>query len=293
MSFRQVVLFAAVSSLSFSHRGARAQAPQGMGPSTPLPLVVELKSVPVGSWSEYRIADGKNNLAIRMALVTRSARSVNVETRIQGGPVAALGETTVRMSLPLDGAAVLKPTEQVIQLGGNPPMFLPVDLGGATAQSFKKLDPKKRLGADNVVVAAGTFPRADHYQEKGAAGETIDFWVSKKVLPFGLIKVSSAPSGGGAAVTMELTAQGGGAKPAITKTPQPFDAATIMKQAQPAMAGDAAAGKGGPPARPIPSPHPGMPPTVPGSTAGPGAGTGVGPSPAKNPAGGKGAKSEK
>ena len=269
MSFRPIVLLVLCSLVSLTSVSARAQAPQGMGPSTPLPLVVELKRVPVGSWSEYRVADGQNNLSIRMALVARSPRGVNVETRIQGGPVAALGSTTVRMSLPLTGEAVLKPTEQVIQLGDNPPMLLPVDLGGATAQTFKKLDPGKRVGVDNVVVAGGTFPRAEHYQEKGPAGEAIDFWVSTKVLPFGLVKVASTPSAGGKAVTMELTAKGSGAKPTITKTPQPFDAATIMKQAQPAMAGDAStAAKGGPPARPIPSPHPGMPPTPAGSQAG-------------------------
>jgi hypothetical protein len=248
---------------------AQMQAPQGVGASTPLPLVVDLKKVPVGSWSEYRIADGRNTMLVRMSLVTRSKRSVDVESQIKGGPVAALGQTTMRMSVPLEDATEVKPTGQVIQLGDNPPMLLPSSLGGAHPQTFKKLDPKLRIGIEAVTVPGGSFPRAEHYREKGAGGETVDFWISKDVMPFGLIKAKSVAATGGVGVAMELAGHGSGAKPAITKTPQPFDAAVIMKQAQPAMVGQSAPAIAGPPLRPIPSPHPGMPPTPAGATPAP------------------------
>ena len=255
---------------------AQAQAPHGAPAAapaqaaTPLPLAVDLRKVPVGSWSEYRIADGQNTMAVRMALVARLGQKAQVETEVKGGPMAALGRTTMRMSLAMDATGEVKPTDQVVQLGENPPMTLPAEMAGARAQTFKKLDPKQRIGVDSITVAAGAFPKAEHYQEKGASGETIDFWVTKTVLPFGLIKVTSSGAPGGKALAMELTGHGAGAKPIITKTPQAFDPALIMKQAQPAMSGGhGSPPAGGPPPRPIPSPHPGMPGTTPAATPAP------------------------
>jgi hypothetical protein len=260
MAGRPLLSFLFIASSSLLSGWARAQGPQ-LGASTPLPLAVDLKKVPVGSWSEYRIVDGEKTLSVRMALVTRSARTVDVETQIRGGPVAALGRATVRMSLPLGAGSEIKPRDQVIQLGDNPPMLLPDELGRQGAQLFKKLDPKQRVGVDKVTVPAGVFPRADHYREKGSGGEDVDFWIDRDVLPFGLLKVTSSARARSTSVTMELTAHGGGAGRVITQPPKPFDAAAIMKQAEPAMAGTS-----GPPLRPIPSPHPGMPPTPAGST---------------------------
>ena len=172
------------------------------------------------------------------------------------------------MTVPLDAAPEIKPREQVIQLGDNPPMLLPVDLGGAHPQSFRKLDPKKRVGVDSIKVPAGAFPRAEHYQEKGSGGETVDFWVSKEILPFGLVKITST-AGAGSSVVMELVSHGGGAKPTITKTPLAFDAATIMKQVQPAQTAAGASPHSAPPLQTVPSPHPGMPPTPAGSAVAP------------------------
>jgi hypothetical protein len=249
---------------------ARAQAPQAA--ATPLPLAIDLRKVPVGSWSEYSIADGKSVVAVRLALVARSASPATVETEIKGGATAALGRTIMRMSIPIVDAVEVRPQDQVIQLGDNPPMSLPGEMGGMrTAQTFRKLDAKKRIGVDAVTVPGGAFPRAERYRDKGAAGETVDFWISKNIMPFGLVKVTSSGLSNGTTVTMDLTAHGAGAKAVITKTPQPFDVEAIMKQAQPAVRpGDVgvAAGSsgGGPPARPIPSPHPGMPATQPGAT---------------------------
>jgi hypothetical protein len=236
-----------------------------MGAATPLPLGLDLKKVAIGSWSEYRIADGQNTISIRLALAARSAAAADIETQIKGGPIAALGRTTVRMSLLLDDSAEIKSREQVIQFGDNPPMLLPANLAGAQAQPFRKLDPQKRVGTDAITVPAGTFPHADHYRDKGLHGETVDFWISKDVSPFGLVKVATTSSGSGAGATsiaMELTGRGRGQKRTITKAPVPFDPAVIMKQVQPAMAAAGAGGGAGPPPLPIPSPHPGMPPTT-------------------------------
>lgn len=279
MTRRQTFASFFVVSSTFVLLSSGAASGQGMAGSMPLPLAVDLKKVPVGSWSEYNVTSGAMPMTIRMALVGRSAKGAEIETQMKGGPISALGLTTVRMLLPLQTAAEIKPKEQVMQIGDNPPMLLPLDLAGPRAQSFKRLDPKGRIGVDNVVVPSGSFPRADHHQIKDSTGTAVDFWISKNVLPFGLIKMTTtAPAAEGAApntVAMELVAQGVGAKPVITGTPRPFDPATLMQQAQPAkssqppMPGVTSPGAG-PPPRPIPSPHPGMPPTAPGATPPPG-----------------------
>ena len=67
------------------HGAANAQGPQAIGASTPIPLTVDLKKVAVGSWSEYHIADGQNNMSVRMALVARAHGSADIETQIKGG----------------------------------------------------------------------------------------------------------------------------------------------------------------------------------------------------------------
>ena len=234
MSRRLMFAFVFGCSLFAGPAMVMAQAPA----AAPLPLAVDLRKVPVGSWAEYKIGDGKENMAVRMALVSHTAKSANIETKVSGGALAALGAATVRMTVPLDGDGEAKPQEQVIQIGDNDPMTLPASMAGGRTQSFKKVDPKKRVSVDSVTVAGGAFAHADHYQEKGPQGESIDYWISKDVMPFGLVKVVSGMPGADAKgkVTMELAAHGAGAKAVITKTPKPFDPQTMMKQVQPAGA---------------------------------------------------------
>src|SRR5262245_58402245 len=80
---------------------AGAQMP-GAGPTIPLPLVVPLKKIPVGSWSEYVVDDGQHKISMRVALVARTATAVEVESQIKGGPFKGVERTVVRMSLPID-----------------------------------------------------------------------------------------------------------------------------------------------------------------------------------------------
>jgi hypothetical protein len=211
--------------------GARAQAPGGMGAPMPMPLPIALRKIPLGSWSEYRLDDGRQKVTVHVALVSRNAKSAEIETQVNGGLIPGMDHVVVRMSLPVAETADLKPIEQVLQLGEAAPMVLPAT--GMT-QNFRKVDPAKRTAVEDIQVAAGKFTRVDHHQEKGSIGETIDFWIAKDVLPFGLVKTVSTPKGGGPPVVMELVGRGTGAS------------------APPA---------GQTPARPVPSPHPGMPPT--------------------------------
>lgn len=232
---------------------ARAQmAAPGAGGTTHLPLAVDLMKVPIGSWAEYRSGDGKNIVTVRMVLVARAGKSADIETHVVGGPLAGLGSVTIRMSIPVNTEAEVRPTQQVIQIGDNDPMILPGVAQGGPGQALKRLNPRDRIGVEAVTVPAGAFPKAEHYHDKGQNGEVVDYWISKDALPLGLVKVAAvgtpqSPN----QITMELIGHGGGAKPTIKKTPKPFDAAAMMKEVQP---GAAAAGG------PMLAPPPGAPP---------------------------------
>jgi hypothetical protein len=60
---------------------------------------------------------------------------------------------------------------------------------------------------------------------------TVDIWVNETVSPLGIVKVLTSPEVDKnapaamqvPAATMELASTGKGAKPVITKKPQPFD----------------------------------------------------------------------
>jgi hypothetical protein len=223
----------------------------GGGTAPPMPLAINLKQAPAGSWAEYRVGDGKNDVTVRLALVTRTGQTVDVETQMKSAtPHVMVGTTVMRMTLPLRSSGAVMPRGHVIQIGTQDPMLLPPDIGGLKTQAFQRPDPKKRIGSESVTVPAGTF-KTDHYRDQGEAGMILDFWVSKEVPPFGLVKLTSSAPGeraekapppspsaaapkvpppGQAALTMELIGRGGGAKPVITKAPKPFDPEVVLKQ---------------------------------------------------------------
>jgi hypothetical protein len=239
---------------------AWAQVPGAGASPLPLPLVVPLKKIPIGSWSEYVMNDGKRKITMRVALVSRDEKTAQIENQVEG-LFQGGARTVVRMSLPLNDAAEVMPSELVLQMGQAAPMLMPQ---AAYVQKFRRVDAAKRVGVEDVQVAAGKFAKADHHRETASVSAPIDYWIAKEVLPFGLVKTVSTPPGGGPPVVMELAARGSGAKGMITQKAVPFDAAALAAAMQ--GGGAAPAPGAGTPQRGVPSPHPGMPPTAPGAT---------------------------
>ncbi len=202
---------------------ARAQTPavpEGM------PLVVNMRKVAIGSWSDYAMSMGSMALTSRWALVARDRRSNTLEMTTTGGPVAK--PVVLRMVLPADPTSDKKPPRpMVVQFGNEAPMRVPPD---TPVQKFQHPDPAKMVGKETIKVAAGTFATT-HYRDKNAMG-TVDVWVNDKVYPLGIVKVLTTPGdmkGQPAEMkvppaTMELAATGKGAKAKITKRPRRFDA---------------------------------------------------------------------
>ena len=202
---------------------------QSVGSPQSMPLVVDMRKVPVGSWAEYSMQFGEVAMKSRWALVARDAKSNTVEMSMDGAMTAQMGgKVTVKMVLDPDPINSAKPVkEMVMQLGNGDPMLAPPE---APMQKFQKPDAKTLVGKEEIKVAAGTF-KTSHYRDHTAVG-TVDVWVSEDVPPLGLVKVLTTPEPQGQGekqmkippATMELSAKGTGAKPVITKAAKPFDA---------------------------------------------------------------------
>jgi hypothetical protein len=202
-------------------------AAQAQGPGVPasMPLVVDMQKMPLGSWADYTVAVGSLSFTSRWALVARDAKSNTVEMTTTGKPIAK--PIVLRVVLPADPAgneALKKP--MVVQLGDEAPMLVPKDM---PPPRFQRPEATALVGTEEVKVPAGTF-KTSHYRDQNAAG-TVDMWVSDGVHPIGIVKVVNTPQVDknaptamqAAAFTQELAATGKGAKPAITKKPQPYD----------------------------------------------------------------------
>lgn len=208
---------------------------QQVGSPQSLPLVVDLKKVPVGSWAEYGMQFNEINMKSRWALVARNDKSTTMEMTMDNPMAAQMpggGKITLKMVMDPDPVNSENPVkEMVMQIGNGDPMLAPSE---APRQKFQKPDARTLVGKEEIKVPAGTF-KTSHYRDHSQVG-TVDVWVSEDVPPLGLVKVLTTPEpqehGGKKieipAATMQLMATGTGAKPVITKPAKPFNAAGMM-----------------------------------------------------------------
>ena len=110
-----------------------------------------------------------------------------------------------------DGTS-LETSKVIIQLGGRPPMEMPMQ-----GSSVRKITPDVRgkgtnVGAESITTPAGTFA-CEHWRSEDGN----DVWVSAQVPPYGLVKSSSKDG-----ASMELIKVITGAKDRIVGTPQPI-----------------------------------------------------------------------
>jgi hypothetical protein len=218
----------------------------GQGPSRadgeatspgPLPLTVDFKRAPVGSWAEYAVTvggAGGGTMKVRWAFLGRDAGGNTLEL-VMEGPAAATprvgGRVVTRMVLVPDPVGASRPFRAlVMQIGDREPVAVPLDLPGLPAQKFQNPDPKKRVGRETIKVAAGALDTS-HYHDV-LPDSVVDSWVSDRVPPLGVVKIVSTPrpeaEGPGGRplppVTMELLARGQGAQPLITRAARPLHA---------------------------------------------------------------------
>jgi hypothetical protein len=211
---------------------APSPASAQMNAQPPMPMVVDLKKVDIGSWASYSMTVGQMTMTAKFALVARDSSSVSMESSMEGGMMAMMGgKMTMKLVLDPDPTTAAKPVKQMImQVGDQDPMLAPDTM---PAQKYSKPDPKTLVGKETIKVAAGSF-KTGHYRTKTEHG-TADVWVSEEAAPTGLVKMTtSAVQPGMPGMTMELTATGKGAQATITKAPKPFDPQMMMGGGAPA-----------------------------------------------------------
>jgi hypothetical protein len=247
MNRRRMLGAATVGVLLSSRGSARASAPAdgrqqnepgrpksggSRGGPVPVPVLLNLKDVPVGSWAEYTIVKGgRPPRTVRQVLVDRDDRSATVElimeVRRRKAPKSASPAWKVtRMVVDLE-LREIAPREVVVQRSGSDPMARSTAQVSGRQRMFK-LDPKRSLGSETVAVAAGAFD-TQHYRDIGPRGGTIDIWASQQVPPFGLVKMERSPSASAPArraafgkVTYALVRVGGGGRASITRAARPL-----------------------------------------------------------------------
>jgi hypothetical protein len=173
--------------------GAWAQRRGGMGVQAPQMPMTWFKPV-AGSGAQYDVTTlGKASSFSFVVLGKENVEGKDgywIEIRAEGGSMP--GETVMKALTVVDeGKGEVK--RMIMQMAGAPPMEMPAGMLAMTKQQQPQAgssDPGEKVGSESVTVPAGTF-ECDHYR-KNLQGKTIDSWVSTKVAPYGLVKMTSA-----------------------------------------------------------------------------------------------------
>jgi hypothetical protein len=201
---------------------AAAQRSARPGHGGPMPVSLDLRKVPVGSWAEYRTTyvGMDTPTTTRYGLVGRTGATVDIESESPEMNQTPLGRMVVRKRLSISDTEI-KQVEGATQFKDFDPKLDGQDIDPEKGPPFGRPDPKKRVGVESVTVPAGVFPKAEHYHLQLQGKETVDYWTSADAPPLGLVKV--VIKGGVGLVTgttIELLKVGTGAKSVIVKKPK-------------------------------------------------------------------------
>jgi hypothetical protein len=149
----------------------------------------------VGSGAEYAVTDAHGKDTWVIAVVAKEQVEGHegfwLETRMEGDEGNYAMKRLVVMQ-PGGPRAV----RSIVEFPGRPPLDLALTrpAPGAEFSPAVSLGKEEELGEEvgdeTVRVPAGTF-LCDHHRKTGPAG-TMDIWISEKVLPYGLVKMTTA-----------------------------------------------------------------------------------------------------
>lgn len=175
--------FATSAGAQFMHRGPHA-------PSMPTPL----KPV-VGAGAQYQVTKGGKNVTFTYAVVGKEQvdgkEGYWLEIRTESARTN--GEMIIK-ELAVKGDSHPQIKRLIIQQPGRPPMEMPAGMlsmmehQAGPGPEAENTSPGEKVGTESVTVPAGTF-ECEHYR-KQENGTTIDYWVSAKVSPYGLVKMT-------------------------------------------------------------------------------------------------------
>lgn len=165
----------------------------GMGQAPQIPGLFKPE---VGAGAQYQITDRNQKMEWAYAVVGKESVGDSegywLEMRVAGGEQG--GMVMKVLTVTGDGNAEIK--RMIMQAPGQQPMEMPLGMMGGMMQRGKQTTPKKveelgeKVGTETVTVPAGTFV-CDHYRTKHDDSPA-DIWISTKVSPYGLVKLTSA-----------------------------------------------------------------------------------------------------
>jgi hypothetical protein len=181
----------------------------------------------VGEGAAYEITTAKDNKKMQMEMAITGKEEFEgkmgfwMEYSMSGMP-QGMGSSKVLMSLSGEQTVTMR---MVTRMGTD---VIEMDLNMPMMQNRQKTSPAdvrktaERVGSETITVPAGTYT-CEHWRAKDGTG---DFWISDKVRPMGLVKMTGKDS------SMVLLRQITGA---TTKLPPPykkFDMQEMMRQSQ-------------------------------------------------------------
>ena len=174
--------------------GAWAQGMRGgMGRQAPR-LLGEFKPV-VGSGAQYQMTAKNGTMSFAYVIVGQEdvEGSAGYWMEIRSENPGMPGEMVMKQLI-VTGGDKPQIKRMIMQMPGRPPMEMPMGMLGmgqrGQGTGAGDTSPGEKVGSETITVPAGTF-ECDHYRKQEPRG-TVDVWISSKVPPYGMVKMSSA-----------------------------------------------------------------------------------------------------
>jgi hypothetical protein len=165
----------------------------GMGRQAPR-LLGEFKPV-VGSGAQYQMTAKNGTMSFAYVIVGQEEveGSAGYWMEIRSENPGMPGEMVMKQLI-VTGGDKPQMKRMIMQMPGRPPMEMPMGMLGmgqrGQGAGAGDTSPGEKVGSETVTVPAGTFV-CDHYRKQEPRG-TVDVWISSKVPPYGMVKMSSA-----------------------------------------------------------------------------------------------------
>ncbi len=179
--------------LGFATAGWTQGMRGGMGRQAPR-LLGEFKPV-VGAGAQYQMTAKNGTMSFAYVIVGQEdvEGSTGYWMEIRSENPGMPGETVMKQLI-VTGGDKPQIKRMIMQIPGRPPMEMPMGMLGmgqrGQGTGAGDTSPGEKVGSETITVPAGTFA-CEHYRKQAPQG-TVDVWISSKVPPYGMVKMSSA-----------------------------------------------------------------------------------------------------
>lgn len=150
----------------------------------------------VGSGAQYQMTSQEGTVDFSYAVVGEEQVGGEpgywLEIRTKGSRMP--GEMVMKQLVVMNPSR-LEIKRMIMQPPGRPPMEMPAGMmemmqqHAPATQGGSKASLGEKIGDETITVPAGTF-ECEHYR-KQENGKTIDYWISTKISPYGVVKMTS------------------------------------------------------------------------------------------------------